>query len=202
MEGVAVRRVRDPIPQSDSPNDRVRVEAALRDANLPERYWGVRHNLVKSTAVRDWAWIAMRDAAQWLAEGKGWYLHGPFASGKSSIAALLLQNAVARGEVCLWLPTYDVPRVRFREDEAAKRLDDRLRRCDLLVLDDLGSEAFSLVKGGGAALEAVARTVYDRQRSLVVTSNVSWNAFPSTYGAAPAIVSVIQRLVTPITVVV
>lgn len=195
-----MRRVRD--HRRDPEDDPSRWKDALRAANLPERYWSATADAIKGYDLRAWVIRQLDAEKQWLAEGKGWYLMGDLNSGKSSIAAIFLKDAVMRCERALWLSVRDVPTARFREGDRGKMLADKLDHCDLLVLDDLGSERFKLSSAAGAALEETARILYDRGRSLIVTANLSWRQLGEQYRAeAEPFVSVLQRLVSPYHVV-
>lgn len=169
---------------------------------MPPRYWGATVKVIKAEQVARWAREALRRAPEWLAQGQGWYVQGALNAGKSSLAAILLMDALKRCERCLWLNVRDVARVRFHEGAEAEAIDDQLRACDLLVLDDLGAERFKLSSAAGGALEEVIRIVYDRERPLIVTSNMSWRQFGLQYGEeAEPVVSVLRRIARPVEVV-
>ncbi len=192
-----MRRVRERLRgPEDGPDQWAHL---LADANIPERYQRARVDaLTPGSAVRTWLESATNAAQDWMGTGRSFYLHGPFESGKSSAAAIIAADAVARCECVLWLPVRDVPAVRFREDDRAKRLNTRLSSTDLLILDDLGSERFKHDGAAGSALEETIRIMYDRERSVIITSNVRWESFPDTYARIPPLVSVVQRMATPI----
>ena len=197
-----MRRVRDHSPRRNPDEDPQHFYECLRASNLPERYWRSTPDKIKGDELRAWVERQLATEKEWLSEGKGLYLMGDLNSGKSSIAAMLLMDAVRRCESALWLSVRDVPTVRFREGERGQALSARLDTCDLLVLDDLGSERFRLSSAAGAALEETVRILYDRGRSLIVTANVSWRQLDVQYGAeAGPFVSVLRRLVTPYHVV-
>lgn len=180
--------------------DRGRIEAALQRACIPRRFWTARPGEVKGR--NGWIMQALAEPEKWAGEGHGFYLHGPFNTGKSAAACILARDFVLRAHKVLFLKVCDVPRVRFHEDDEASMLDARLRACDLLVLDDLGSERFRLDSAAGAALEEVARIMYDKQRPMLVTSNKSWETeFPGSYGGVPAFISVVQRMCIPVAMI-
>lgn len=195
-----MRVIRDRVrsPESDPAGWR----EALDDANLPEGY---RSASVAAIAPGERLWIAaaLESFPSLLGKGHGYYIHGNLNAGKSSLAAILLMDAVQRCERALWLPVRDVPMARFREGARGAWLDDRLARCDLLVLDDLGAERFRLSSAAGPALEEAVRIPYDRGRSIIITSNMPWETFISTSPYAtdmPPLVSVIRRRVYPVAI--
>jgi DNA replication protein DnaC len=149
--------------------------------------------------LRSWLTKCLADAL-FLANGTGFYIFGQLNAGKSSIGGLFIMEALRRAESALWLPVRDVPGVRFRDTPAHAALSAKLDRADLVVLDDLGAETFRLGGPAGAALESVARIIYDRKRTLIVTTNVPWPQFEATYCTVAAFTSVIKRLVSPLEV--
>lgn len=174
---------------------------ALRRAQIPERYWGADSNSIRVDHIRRWVEHNVEMAPEWLADGKGFYVNGPLNAGKSSIAAILAKEAVWRCESVLWMSVRDVPAARFRETDRSAEIDDHLHVCDLLVLDDLGSERFKRTGPAASALEETVRIVYDRGRSIIVTSNLSWRQLGLEYGTLnEPLVSVLRRMVTPVEV--
>jgi len=173
---------------------------AFTSAYLPEMYWGATIDAIREKDIREWVEAAMEHIKVWLGYGRGFYIHGDLNAGKSSLAALLLMDAACRCERCLWLPARDVPGVRFRDTARNERIADRLLAADLLVLDDLGSEKFNIKGAAGAALEATVRGMYDRRRSVIVTSNVAWGHLPVGYKDAPGFASVLKRCVVPVAI--
>lgn len=178
------------------PDDQEQWYAALRRARIPERHWDACPELVKGN--NQWMFQALAGPEAWAGRGYGFYIHGQFNTGKSAAAAILAMEFVRRCHVVVWLSVRDVAGVRFRESDDAKERNAMLERADLVVLDDLGSERFKLDGAGGSALEETVRIAYDRGRSMLITSNHSWDVFPKVYGAVPALVSVVQRLSLPV----
>jgi len=187
-----MRRIRDyRIPEDE-------MREVLMDSNLPERYWVANTDCIAPQDIRKWVQEALANIKTWLGMGHGFYIHGRFNVGKSSLAAILLMDAARRCERCLWLPTRHIPGVIFRDTERNAKLHDRLLSSDLLIIDDLGSEKFRLSGPAGAALEAAARDMYDRHRSVIITSNTNWDQLPSAYTRADGLVSVLRRVIVPV----
>lgn len=183
------RRIRDRVFK---PNDDPGAWAeAMGRSNIPVRYHRATFEGVASNQTRDWARAQCDDIA-WRQEGKGFVLVGPFGKGKSSVAGLLAVDSVMRCEKVLWLASAEVPGVMFREGDRNAALHERLQIADLLVIDDLGSESYSMERAGGSALERCIRTIYDANRSIVLTSNLSPARIKDEYPAA--LVSVLERV--------
>jgi DNA replication protein DnaC len=197
-----MRRIRDRVvnPQEDPAAWRL----ALERSGIPDKHWGASVEAIREPRIAQWLAGACANATDWMGNGIGFFLHGPLNSGKSGAAAVLAKEGLVRVERVMWLPVRDVPLVRFREGERGKALDDQLRAADLLVLDDLGAERFRLSSAAGPALEETLRIMYDRGRSVVITSNIEWQEFITTspYAReAEPLVSVIRRKCHPVPIV-
>jgi DNA replication protein DnaC len=189
-----MRKIRE--RQRDPEEDPRRWNRLLDEANIPSRYRRARLDLVRGEPK--WLSGAVEDPNAWLGRGYGYHINGPNNTGKSSAAAILAMDAIKRCERVTWLPVRDVPGVRFREGPRETILHERLYKTDLLVLDDLGSEGYRLSGAGGGALEAVIRILYDRDRSVVYTSNAGWAQFQGAYAGVPSLVSVVMRQTWPV----
>lgn len=187
-----MRRIRDRVfgPDGDDPHG---WQEALDAANLPARYRRATIDGVQPS-IRPWAAKMLDAPGEWLGDGRGFIFLGDFGIGKSSLAGLFALDAAARCEAVLWLAAREVPGVIFREGERNEALHDRLLVADLLILDDLGAEAYSMERAGGAALEGAIRTVYDRDRSIIVTTNFSPSRLRERY--PEPMVSVLERVTT------
>jgi DNA replication protein DnaC len=179
----------------DDPDDVGGWNAALKRARIPDRYWAASPAQVKGDPR--WLQKALAYPEEWAGKGYGFHISGPFNTGKTACAALLMMEFIRRCHSVLWLSVREVPGVRFH-DGALAALDDRLQTADMVVLDDLGAERFKIDGPAGAALEETVRIVTERGRSITFTSNDAWESFPITYAAMPAFVSVVQRHTVPI----
>lgn len=182
------RRVRDRIFPGEDPEPGA-WKAALERARIPTRYRRASLEAIRNAGLVAWARGLLDTPERWLGEGYGVLFVGPYRSGKSSLAAIFAMDAIARCEKVLWTAAREIPGIMFREDEDAYHA---LRRADLLIIDDLGAEKYRLDGGGGAALEGAVRDVYDRERSILVTSNLSPGKIKDTY--PEGFVSVLERM--------
>ena len=160
-------------------------------SNIPRRYLAATVEGVPNPQTRDWVRGRMDDIV-WRQEGLGYVIVGPYGVGKSSVAGLLAVDAVRRCETVVWLAAAEVPGVMFRDGPLNQELYERLQRADMLVIDDLGAESYSMERAGGAALERCIRIAYDNQRPIVVTSNLSPGRIKDQYPAP--LVSVLERV--------
>ncbi len=193
-----MRRIRDYAENLKDPGE---WEDWLRRCRIPSGYWHCSPSQISKREVREFVEGGIANIKSWLGNGMGFYLHGPFNSGKSALAAILAMDAARRAERVLWLSVRDLASVRFRETPEFAAVNDALYHCDLLVVDDLGAERFRLTGAAGAALEEAIRIPYDRSRSVIVTSNISWGDFPVHYAEIDGFVSVLKRRIYPFAVV-
>jgi DNA replication protein DnaC len=183
-------------------DDIERWQKVLRDSRIPERYWDTSAASITDRALTTWLRAVAEDMPCWLLAGQGFYLHGPWESGKTSLAAIIAMAALSRCERVLWLGVRDVPSAIFAETPEWVEVNKQLRQCDLLVIDDLGAQTFNMRGPAGGACESVVRFIHDRRRSLIVTSNWSWRVFHEKYQTeAPALVNIVDRTTTPVEVV-
>jgi len=163
------RRIRKRIFKPD--DDPQLWREALEEANIPARYAAATMEKVPTFAQK---WVTYHiESCDWLEKSMGYVISGRHGVGKSSIAGLFAKDAVMRCETVLWLAAREVPGVMFREGDRNQRLNDRLYRADVLIVDDLGAEGFSAERAGGSALEGAIRVVYDRCRSIIITTNLA-----------------------------
>lgn len=175
----------------------------LVEANIPSRYWWAHVDSIKSASLNRTVKDQLERAVEWLGAGRGFFIHGDFNAGKSSIAAILAMEAMKRGEQVTWVPSRDVTTVMWRKSAKGGELYDRLEDSDVVVLDDLGAVlGASMATAAGEAFEQLVRIPYDQQRSLLVTSNLDWDDFVRDYKEdAFPLVSVLRRVVEPMMIV-
>lgn len=161
--------------------------APRQDPGIPPRYAGADVMALTAGAepgsarwrVRNWA----LGVADHVRHGRGLVLVGPTGTGKSMLAAGLARRAASLGlssrwvSVASWVEELETLRQVSREEWA--REQDRIRRVQLLVLDDLGAED---VRIWARRMDAYVSVRYDRGLSLVVTTNLGPDALRRAYG--------------------
>lgn len=183
-----VRSIRDRVFPGEDPEPGAWA-LALDRARIPHRYRRATLEAIRDPELVTWARSLLDAPGRWLGQGFGLMFVGPYRSGKSSLGALFAMDAIQRCERVLWTAAREIPGIMFREDAAGF---DALKRADLLVIDDLGAEKYRLDGGGGAALEGAVRSIYDRERSVLVTSNLSPARIKDVY--PDGLVSVLERM--------
>lgn len=103
-------------------------ESILERAGIPPRYRDANHRYAAKMA-------------HMVMEGRGFYIHGPNGTLKTTLAASVGIILAELGKSVMFISTYDLmDAMRSRKDED-RALFDRAAKCDVLILDDLGKEA-------------------------------------------------------------
>lgn len=119
--------------------DRAKVKYRLRAAQFRiqaslERFDTTAKRNITRTQIQDFA------AMKWVAEPRNILLFGPTGVGKTYLATALGYDACQKGFTCLFLGmNVLIEKLRMaRLDGTFLRLRDKLVKCDVLILDDLG----------------------------------------------------------------
>lgn len=158
-----------------------RARASGINSVLPKRYRGVSFdrppvteiNQVVVGAIR--GWIEELDAN--LDQGRGIWLMGDTGTGKTTLAMLISKEALKRNHT---VAIYSMPKLLARiratfdaeaGEESYVEFFERLCEVDLLHLDDLGAE--KQTEWVLEQLYALVNERYERQKSIVVTTNLT-----------------------------
>lgn len=148
---------------------------------IPKRYRGVSFDRPPVTeidrfmvgAIREW--IDDMDAN--LEQGRGLWLMGNTGTGKTTLAMLVSKEALRRGHT---VAIYSMPKLLSRiratfdaenGEESYADFFERLCDVDLLHIDDLGAE--KQTEWVLEQLYALINERYERERSIVVTTNLT-----------------------------
>jgi DNA replication protein DnaC len=152
------------------------VERRMRAARLPAQKtlsqfdWRRSHGLDRAR-LEDLGRVA------WISAARNVVLLGPVGTGKTHLATALGIEAIKHGHAVLFYRASDLVRTltEARDARALSRLQERLRRVALLIIDELGFVPFE--KAGGEMLFDVLSTRHERG-ATVITSNLvfsEWN---------------------------
>lgn len=168
-----------------------RARASGINSVVPKRYRGVSFdrppvteiNPIVVGEVRNW----IEELGQNLDQGRGLWLMGDTGTGKTTLAMLVSKEALKRDHT---VAIYSMPKLLARiratfdaqaGEESYVDFFERLCEVDLLHLDDLGTE-----KQTDWVLEqlyALVNERYEREKSIVVTTNLTQEELEQQIGA-------------------
>jgi DNA replication protein DnaC len=156
------------------------VRQRIRDARFPEPKTLDTFDFHASEGI-DAAQISDLARGAWIGNAENLILAGPIGTGKTHLAiALGLEAARQRRRVAFWRAA-DLVRalLEARDSRELTRLQRRMGRVDLLILDELGFVPFD--RTGGELLFNLVADRYERS-SVLVTSNLSFSEWPKVFG--------------------
>lgn len=155
------------------------IRSRLRDARFPEEKTLNSFDFAAADGI-DAKQLAELARCEWAGKAHNVLLVGPIGTGKTHLAiALGIEAAKQRLHVAFWRAA-DLVRtlIEARDKRELGRLERRLARVDVLILDELGFVPFDRT-GGELLFNAIANR-YER-KSVVVTSNLSFSEWPKVF---------------------
>ncbi|NMO95577.1 IS21-like element helper ATPase IstB [Paenibacillus lemnae] len=130
----------------------------------------------------------------WLEQKENLLLMGAVGTGKTHMATALGVEACRRGQAVQFYRASDLVAM-LQEKFAAgtlTRFREKLRKLDLLILDEVGYVPFS--QTGSELLFNVIADCYEQQ-SVIVTSNLEFGQWTSIFGDTKLTSALVDRLV-------
>lgn len=163
-------------------NRRKRVENALARSGMKKRFLARTFaNFQTDTPGRAKAHRTAKEYADnftaHLANGDGLYIEGTFGTGKTHLAAAIAIQLMEQGRNVIFKTADDLLRgIKATFDDTGReeqKVLDRLKTCELLVIDDIGKE--QATDWSTAQLYAIINDRYECQRPLIITTNFNEN---------------------------
>src|SRR5205809_84733 len=138
---------------------------------------------------------------EWIGRAENVLLVGPIGTGKTHLAIALGIEACRQRRHVLFSRAADLVRtlLEARDARELSRLQRRLERVELLILDELGFIPFD--RAGGELLFNVLTARYER-RATIVTSNLAFSEWPQIFaGDEKLTTALLDRLAERATIV-
>lgn len=156
------------------------IRNRLRAARFPEMKMLDSFDFKAADGI-DAAIVAQLARCEWVRETRNLILAGPVGTGKSHLAVALGIEAAKQRLHVLFVRAADLVRslIEARDARELGRMQRRLQRIDLLVLDELGFVPFD--RTGGELLFNVLSDRHGRG-SVAITTNLNFSEWPRVFG--------------------
>lgn len=141
--------------------------------HLPVKYWSSTIAKIADQPHKGPFLDYWKVAPKHISEGRGLFLYGPFGSGKTSLAALIVKRAAQYGQIGYWVRMDDLisEMMDKAQFDATTTCTDRAREAPLLVVDEVIIR--ENVRFKETHLEETIRYRVDQKLATVLTSNDS-----------------------------
>lgn len=149
-------------------------KTGARVACIPRRYWDCQLALIPDTTNHRTRIMSFASRlTSHISAGRGLVLYGAFGQGKTGAAVCLLKKAIAHGAYGLFVRALDLPDLEKSRSDHARETRERVRKQQVLLVDDLGSSRDNDFDQSHEILAKSLRHRYDNMRTTLITTNLT-----------------------------
>jgi DNA replication protein DnaC len=155
------------------------IRHRVRDARFPDQKTLAGFDFAASDGISQQQLLELA-RCEWIRKAENVVLVGPIGTGKTHLAIALGMEAARQRQHVLFTRAADLVRmlVEARDQRELNRIQRRLARVDLLIVDELGFVPFD--RAGGELLFNAIAARYER-RSVLVTTNLNFSEWPKVF---------------------
>jgi len=185
----------------------IEFEKRLRliQANIPKKYWDfdlrnltkeysdgnkISLNIIKSYTSK---------IKEMVEKGIGLYVQGASGLAKTALSYYILKEGIKQGVVCYSISMSRLTSLFFEisKEDVKSRIDWIVNDVDLLVIDEIEKD-YNIDKSNtfiGALVNDFFRSIYDKKKALIITSNLSKKSLKDSKIHATNVIDRFEELV-------
>lgn len=155
------------------------IRQRVREARFPDQKTLAAFDFGASDGISQQQVLELA-RCEWIRKAENVLLVGPIGTGKTHLAIALGMEAAKQRQHVLFTRAADLVRmlVEARDQRELNRIQRRLARVDLLIIDELGFVPFD--RAGGELLFNAIAARHER-RSVLVTTNLNFSEWPKVF---------------------
>jgi DNA replication protein DnaC len=168
--------------------DAFRFEFKKVKANVAPKYRSLTFDQIthpQTVEVRNKIGTYITNIEKNLEDGKGLFLYGSTGLAKTSLASIVLMEAIRRGRSGYFITLnalVDLYAGGWKDEAIKQQYEDLVLGTDMLVIDEVGNETKTNVMLVSACFNDVLRRRFNNLQTTIITSNLYFKKIKDVYG--------------------